>query len=82
MLLISASSPDFSDGGSFHGVHLKHVFQEAYYRSVQILWGEKYPITDLLKERWHVVVVEGKSPTQQGIENDPTAPDVDLRTSI
>jgi len=80
--LISSDSPDVFDGGSFHGVHLQHVFEEAYYRRVQILRGEKDPVADLFKERWHVVVVEGERPTQQGIEDDPAAPDIDLWTSI
>lgn len=39
-------------------------------------------LIDLFKERWHVVVVEGERPTQQGIEDDPAAPDIDLWTSI
>lgn len=81
-MLSSSSSPDLFDGGSFHGVHLQHVFKEAYYWGVQILRGEKDPIADLLKECWHMVVIKGKCPTQQGIENDPTAPDIYLWTSI
>lgn len=82
MSFASERSPDFFDGGSFHGVHLQHVFQKANDRGVEILRGKKDPITDLLKERWHMVVVEGERPTQQGIEDDAAAPDVHLWAGI
>jgi len=74
--------PDLFDGGSFHWVHLQHVFEEANYCRIQILRGEKDPVADLFKERWHVIIIKGKCPTQQGIENDATTPYIHLWTSI
>lgn len=74
--------PDFFDGGSFHGIHLQHVFQKADDSGVEILRREKDPVADLLKERWHVVVVEGERPAQQGIEDDAAAPDIHLRAGV
>lgn len=58
------------------------MFKEADHRRIQILRSEKDSVADLLKEGRHVVVIEGKCPTQQGIEDDSTAPDIDLWTSI
>lgn len=78
----SSCLPNLFNRSSFHRVHLQHVFKETYNRGVQILRGEKHPIADLLKKGWHMVVVKGKCPTQQGIENDPAAPDIHLWTSI
>lgn len=82
MQFASRGLPDFFDGGSFHGVHLQHVLQKAYDGGVEILRREKDPVADLLEERWHVVVVEGERPAQQGIEDDAAAPDVHLRPGV
>lgn len=74
--------PDFFNGGSFHWVYLQHVLQKAYDGGVEILRGEKDPVADLFEERWHVVIVEGERPTQQGIEDDTAAPDIHLWASV
>lgn len=75
-------SPDFFNCGSFHWVYLQHVFQKANDGGVEILWGEKDSVADLLEERWHVIVVEGQRPAQQGIEDDAAAPDIHLRAGV
>lgn len=58
------------------------MLQKAYDGGVEILRREKDPVADLLEERWHVVVVEGERPAQQGIEDDAAAPDVHLRPGV
>ena len=80
--LCERPSPDVFDGGSLQGVDLQHEHQEVGHRAVQVLWDVEDSATDLLKEGGNVFIVEGQRPAQEGVEDDPAAPDVHLGTSI
>lgn len=75
-------APDIFDGGSLQWVHLQHEHEQRGDGSSQVLRDVEDPSSDLLKQCWDVLVVEGKSSTQQGVQDHPTAPDVHLRTSV
>lgn len=76
------SPPDVLDGGSLEGVHLQHVHEERGHGAVEVLRDVKHSPTDLLEQGGDVLVVKGQSATQEGIEDDTTAPDVHLWASI
>lgn len=50
--------------------------------AVEVLRDVKHTSPDLLEEGGHMLIIEGQSATEEGIEDDTAAPDVHLWASI
>lgn len=58
------------------------MHQQSGDRTVEIVWDVKHTPSDLLEERRHVLIIEREGATEKGIQDDTTAPDIDLGTCI
>lgn len=74
--------PDLWDGDPFEGVHKEHAGYEVPCPRRQVAGQVVDPPLDLLEQVGDVFIIKGQTPTQQGVQDYATAPDVDLWTSI
>lgn len=58
------------------------MHEERGHGAVEVLRDVKHSPTDLLEQGGHMFIIKRQSATQEGVEDDTTAPDVHLWASI
>jgi len=70
--------PELRHGNPVRGIHREHPVNEVPGPFRKVPWDFVLAGLDALDERADLVVIEGQAPAQEGIEQDPAGPDVDL----
>mmetsp|Transcript_13569 Transcript_13569/g.27760 ORF Transcript_13569/g.27760 Transcript_13569/m.27760 type:complete len:347 (-) Transcript_13569:810-1850(-) len=82
LVLEPGVEPDLRDSYSLHGVNLEHPRDEVSSELGEVRGERVHAALDLLEEVGDGLVVEGKRPAEESVEDDAAAPHVHLRAGV